>query len=122
MIDQVCCFREVVFCSPGVFTEYDDCVILPVGKVGEMFCVHAGAVAARFFEDADDAGGDGSPCDTCGKDLPAGMQHPADAFGSLGADGVVGAEEENTGHSCWCYSVFSRREAVSRSLMVCSLL
>ena len=98
MIDQVCCFREVVFCSPGVFTEYDDCVILPVSEVDEMFCVHAGAVAARFFEDADDAGGDGSPCDTCGKELPAGMQHPADAFGELGADGVVGAEKENAGH------------------------
>ena len=39
--------------------------------------------AACFLEDADGAGGDGSSYDTGGEDLTAGMQHPADAFGSL---------------------------------------
>lgn len=98
MIDQMFCFREMVACSPCVFAEDNDCVILPVGQFGEVFCVHARAVAACFFEDADDAGGDGAPCDSCGEDFPVRVKHPADAFGQLGTDGVVGAEKEDCGH------------------------
>ena len=56
MIDRsVMLFSGRVFCSPGVFTEYDDCVLL-----SEQF-------AACFLEDADGAGGDGSSYDTGGE-------------------------------------------------------
>ena len=98
VIDQMSCFREMIACSPGIFTEDNNCIILPVGQFGQVFCVHTGTVAACFFQDAKDTGGDGTPCYPCGKDFPVGMKHPADAFSNLGTDGVVGAEEEDGRH------------------------
>ena len=49
MIDQLFCFREMIAGLPGVFAENDDCIILLIRQVGEVFCVHAGAVKTRFF-------------------------------------------------------------------------
>ena len=50
MRDQLFCFREMIAGLPDVFAENDDCVILQIRQIGEVFCVHAGAVKTRFFQ------------------------------------------------------------------------
>ena len=99
MIDQLFCFREMIAGLPDVFAENDDCIILLIRQIGEVFCVHAGAVKTRFFQDTDDAGGDGPPCYSRREDVPVRVKYPADSFCCLGPDGVVGTDEENRWHA-----------------------
>ena len=99
VIDQLFCLREMLASLPGVFAENNDCVILLIRQVGEMFCVHAGAVKTRFFQNTYDTRGDGSPCYSRREDVPVRVKYPADSFCCLGPDGVVGTDEENRWHA-----------------------